>query len=76
MTFMQTPPSFTLLQGQIIPAFGGDTLWASATAAYDALSPQMQAFLLPLHAVNDFLAMVSGEFGGAGWGGTLSAGHC
>lgn len=54
MTFMQTPPSFTLLQGQIIPAFGGDTLWASATAAYDALSPQMQAFLLPLHAVNDF----------------------
>ena len=54
MTFMQTPPSFTLLQGQIIPAFGGDTLWASATAAYDALSPQMQAFLQPLKAVNDF----------------------
>ena len=54
MSFMQTPPSFTLLQGQIIPAFGGDTLWASGTAAYDALSPQMQAFLLPLHAVNDF----------------------
>ena len=54
MTFMQTPPSFTLLQGQIIPAFGGDTLWASATAAYDALSPQMQAFLQPLQAVNDF----------------------
>lgn len=54
MTFMQTPPSFTLLQGQIIPAFGGDTLWASTTAAYDALSPQMQAFLQPLQAVNDF----------------------
>jgi taurine dioxygenase len=54
MTFMRTPPSFTLLQGQIIPTFGGDTLWASATAAYDALSPQMQAFLQPLQAVNDF----------------------
>ena len=54
MTFMQTPPSFTLLQGQIIPAFGGDTLWASATAAYDALSSQMQTFLQPLQAVNDF----------------------
>ena len=54
MTFMSRPPSFTLLQGQIIPAFGGDTLWASATAAFDALSPQMRAFLLPLQAVNDF----------------------
>ena len=54
MTFMQCPPSFTLLQGQIIPEVGGDTLWASATAAYDALSPQMRAFLTPLKAVNDF----------------------
>lgn len=54
MTFMQKPPSFTLLQGQIVPLFGGDTLWASATAAYDALSPSMQAFLQPLQAVNDF----------------------
>ena len=54
MTFMQQPPSFTLLQGQIIPPFGGDTMWASATAAFDTLSPQMQAFLLPLMAVNDF----------------------
>ena len=54
MTFMQRPPSFTLLQGQIIPPFGGDTLWASTTAAFDTLSPQMQAFLLPLQAVNDF----------------------
>jgi len=54
MTFMRCPPSFTLLQGQIIPPAGGDTLWASATAAFDALSPQLQAFLLPLAAVNDF----------------------
>lgn len=54
MTFMPQPPSFTLLQGQIIPGAGGDTLWASATAAFDALSPQMQAFLQPLNAVNDF----------------------
>ena len=54
MTFMLCPPSFTLLQGQIIPPAGGDTLWASATAAFDALSPQLQAFLLQLGAVNDF----------------------
>ena len=54
MTFMQCPPSFTLLQGQIIPEVGGDTLWASATAAYEALSPEMRTFLTPLKAVHDF----------------------
>ena len=54
MTFMQCPPSVTLLQGQIIPEAGGDTLWASATTAYDALSPEMRDFLTPLKAVNDF----------------------
>jgi len=38
MTFRPEPPAITLLHGQIIPPFGGDTLWASATTAYDALS--------------------------------------
>ena len=52
MTFMQCPPSFTLLQGQIIQG-GSDTLWASATAAYEALS-RNATFLTPLKAVNDF----------------------
>ena len=54
MTFMPMPPSFTLLQGQIIPAHGGDTLWASATAAYDGLSAKMRGFLDGLVAVHDF----------------------
>ena len=48
------PPSFTLLQGQIIPAHGGDTLWASASAAYDGLSDKMRGFLDGLVAVHDF----------------------
>ena len=54
MTFSATPPSFTFLHGQIIPAYGGDTLWASATAAYDGLSAAMQNLLGPLTAVHDF----------------------
>jgi taurine dioxygenase len=54
MTFSPTPPSFTLLHGQIIPEFGGDTLWASATAAYDALSRDMRRLLDDLVAVHDF----------------------
>lgn len=54
MTFSATPPSFTLLHGRIIPAYGGDTLWASATAAYDALSPAFKTLLEGLTAVHDF----------------------
>ncbi|NCF34110.1 MAG: taurine dioxygenase [Proteobacteria bacterium] len=54
MTFMAEPPSFTLLQGKIIPAVGGDTLWASATAAFANLSTALQELLLPLTAIHDF----------------------
>ena len=54
MTFGEAPPSFTLLHGQIIPEFGGDTMWASATRAFETLSPQLQAFFEPLTAVHDF----------------------
>lgn len=54
MTFRPAPPAITLLHGQVIPAYGGDTLWASISAAFEALSPAMQEFLQGLEAVHDF----------------------
>jgi taurine dioxygenase len=54
MTFRQHPPMGTVLRSVIIPPKGGDTLWASMTAAYDGLSPPMQEFLQGLTAVHDF----------------------
>ncbi len=54
MTFRPAPPAITLLHGQVIPEYGGDTLWASASAAFAALSPAMQSFLEGLEAVHDF----------------------
>jgi len=54
MTFRQHPPLGTVLKSDTIPARGGDTLWASMTAAYNALSPGMQSFLERLSAVHDF----------------------
>lgn len=54
MTFRQHPPLGTVLRSKIIPSKGGDTLWASMTAAYDALSPAMKVFLDDLEAVHDF----------------------
>ena len=54
MTFRQHPPMGTVLRAVVIPPKGGDTLWASMTAAYQGLSPPMQEFLQGLTAVHDF----------------------
>lgn len=43
--YMARPPKATLLYGVDIPPAGGDTLFADARAAYDALSPGMKAML-------------------------------
>ncbi len=52
--FRAEPPAATLLRSQIVPEFGGDTLIASMTAAYDGLNPSLQAFYETLEAVHDF----------------------
>ena len=54
MTFKQHPPSVTVLRGITIPEVGGDTLFASMTAAHEGLSPGMQSYLEGLIAVHDF----------------------
>src|SRR5258705_3369895 len=54
MTFRPTPPMLTMLHGKVIPAYGGDTLFSSMTAAYDALSAGMQQFPCGLTAPHDF----------------------
>ena len=54
MTFRETPPAVTLLHAQAVPEVGGDTLWASAHAAYQGLSPAVRTFVDGLRAVHDF----------------------
>lgn len=54
MTFREHPPLGTVLKSVITPPKGGDTLWASMTAAYEGLSFHMQTFLEGLVAVHDF----------------------
>jgi taurine dioxygenase len=50
-SFLDQPPSLTVLYGREIPQFGGDTLWSSQYAAFEALSPRMQEMLSGLSAV-------------------------
>jgi len=54
VTFIETPPFGSILYADDVPPAGGDTLWASTYAAFEALSPAMQNFLSGLHAIHDF----------------------
>ncbi len=47
------PPLASILYLHTVPPVGGDTLFASQTAAYDALSPRLKAFLDGLTALHD-----------------------
>ena len=51
---------------ELAPEFGGDTLWASATRAYETLSPQVQEFFTSLtvvHSNKGFLERVAEKAG-------------
>jgi taurine dioxygenase len=53
VTFSATPPRAGILAAKKLPAAGGDTLWASNTAAYDALSDTLKRSLEGLTATHD-----------------------
>jgi taurine dioxygenase len=50
--YLEQPPMATMLLARELPPFGGDTMFASMYAAYDALSPALQEVLDGLDAVN------------------------
>ena len=54
MTFRPNPPLGSILQAQICPSIGGDTVWSSMGAAYDALSRPMRTLIDPLTAEHSF----------------------
>jgi len=53
VTFTDAPPLGSVLRCVVAPEFGGDTIWASMYAAYDALSDKMQRMLSDLVAIHD-----------------------
>jgi taurine dioxygenase len=52
-TFRAEPPMATALCAKIVPALGGDTVFASMTAAFEGLSDRMQHFISGLEAIHD-----------------------
>jgi taurine dioxygenase len=52
MSFLETPSIGSILYALEIPEFGGDTLFASQAAAFEALSPALRTTLESLNAVH------------------------
>jgi len=53
-TFRENPPMATMLRSLEVPDAGGDTVFASMTAAYRGLSERMKAYIHGLEAQHDF----------------------
>jgi alpha-ketoglutarate-dependent taurine dioxygenase len=53
-TFRANPPMATMLRARVVPERGGDTCFASMTAAYRGLSERMQRHIHGLEALHDF----------------------
>ena len=54
VTFIATPPAGAILAAKELPSTGGDTLWTSGIAAYEALSEPLRQLLSGLRAEHDF----------------------
>src|SRR5450755_3297470 len=64
VTFSQTPPMAGILAAKQLPSAGGDTLWSSNLAAYEALSAPMKRLLEGLTAEHSVVK----SFPAGGWG--------
>ena len=62
----EKPPLAALLSPVEVPAFGGDTIWASTTAAFDALSSRYQRLLDGMEAVHSTNAVARHYADGGG----------
>jgi len=54
MTFKQIPPLGSILLGKVIPKQGGDTLFASLSAAFRDLPKEMRESLQTMTAIHSF----------------------
>ncbi len=53
-TFREAPPMATILRAKVVPEVGGDTLFASMSAAYRGLSERMKQHIQGMEALHDF----------------------
>jgi alpha-ketoglutarate-dependent taurine dioxygenase len=65
VTFVDAYPKASILRALTVPAYGGDTTWASTAAAYESLSPELRLLAEGLWALHtnqyDYLANKKGS---------------
>jgi taurine dioxygenase len=52
VTFVDAYPRYSVLRAVVIPAYGGDTVWANTVAAYHDLSPELKTLAENVWAVH------------------------
>ncbi len=58
----ERPPQVTILSMRTVPPVGGDTLFTSTYAAYEALSPAFRSFVEPLWAHHESAHVYAGRY--------------
>ena len=79
VTWLPEPPAIAFLSVVEVPAWGGDTMWASTSAAYEALSPRVRELLdglLAEHSCHEsFVEIAERKSGIAGLADKLRAAY-
>lgn len=52
ITAAHNPPMASILRGEVVPPYGGDTWWTSLAAAYDGLSEPLKRFVEGLNGLH------------------------
>jgi taurine dioxygenase len=60
VTWTAEPPKAAFLRAVVMPETGGDTMWGSMTAAYEALSPTVKQFFDALSLRHDNTSFIEG----------------
>jgi taurine dioxygenase len=51
-SFLERPPAGSLLSAEVVPAYGGDTIWVSQAAAWETLPEPLQQLLAGRDAIH------------------------
>lgn len=71
--FRDEPEFASILHAQEVPAYGGDTIFVSMTAAYEALSDEMKAYIADKTATQDFMKLHGSAAKARSWKGDNAA---